>query len=195
MGSSDSPQTVRVELSSEADLFFHYIHYIDDNGNHLFDFLTYLFTLFTHLLMHYITCYLLDFSRIKESQKLMVAFNDYPTVLVRMLNACIREPHTHFGIFVLLNENDARLDFIQNMEYKYIELMSCNCIQSPSELVQQHITYRYNSMKQKLAIMQSRLHEINTLVKTKNPSLLLQLNRNVPNSPGATSSSSSTNRR
>jgi len=34
MGSSDSPQTVRVELSSEADLFFHYIHYIEDNGNH-----------------------------------------------------------------------------------------------------------------------------------------------------------------
>ena len=152
---------------------------------------------FTHSLIHLFTnapSHLSDFSSIKESQKLMVAFNDYPTVLVRMLNACIREPHTHFGIFVLLNENDARLDFIQNMEYKYIELMSCNCIQSPSELVQQHITYRYNSMKQKLAIMQSRLHEVNTLVKTKNPSLLLQLNRNVPNSPGA-SSSSSMNRR
>lgn len=32
-------------------------------------------------------------------------------------------------------------------------------------------------MKQRLAIMQARLHEINTLVKTKNPSLLLQLQK------------------
>lgn len=56
MGSSDSPQTVRVELSSEADLFFHYIHYIDDNGN-LFGFvLTYLlFYLLTYSLIHSFT--------------------------------------------------------------------------------------------------------------------------------------------
>jgi hypothetical protein len=32
-------------------------------------------------------------------------------------------------------------------------------------------------MKQKLAILSSRLHEINNLVKTKNPSLLLQLQK------------------
>ena len=51
MGSSDSPQTVRVELSSEADLFFHYIHYIEDNGNHSF---THSF-LSTHLLTYYIS--------------------------------------------------------------------------------------------------------------------------------------------
>jgi len=54
MGSSDSPQTVRVELSSEADLFFHYIHYIEDNGNHSF---TYSFIYsFTHVL-HIINIY------------------------------------------------------------------------------------------------------------------------------------------
>ena len=59
--------------------------------------------------------------------------------------------------------------------------MTCNLIRSPDEIVQHQITFRYNSMKQRLAIMQSRLHEINTLVKTKNPSLLLQLQKTVMN--------------
>ena len=67
------------------------------------------------------------------------------------------------------------------MEYKFVELMTCNLIRSPDEIVQHQITFRYNSMKQRLAIMQSRLHEINTLVKTKNPSLLLQLQKTVMN--------------
>jgi ABC-type transport system involved in Fe-S cluster assembly fused permease/ATPase subunit len=77
----------------------------------------------------------------------------------------------------MLNDSEARLDFIQNMEYKFVELMYCSCIRSNDEVVQQHITYRYNSMKHKLSTMQSRLQEIHNLVKVKNPSLLLQLQK------------------
>jgi hypothetical protein len=122
-----------------------------------------------------------SYKSLQESQKLMVEFSEYPNVLIRMLNSCIREPHVHLGIFAVTGETSARLDFIQNMEYKFVELMSCNLIRSPDEIVQHQITFRYNSMKQRLAIMQSRLHEINTLVKTKNPSLLLQLQKTVMN--------------
>ena len=74
-------------------------------------------------------------------------------------------------------DGKARLDFIQNMEYKFIELLSCAFVASPEETVRQHITYRYNSVKSKLALMQARLQDINTLVKIKNPSLLLQLQK------------------
>lgn len=149
LGSNDSPTVVRLELSSEADLFFHYMHIIDESA----------------------------FREIQHSQKLMVDFADYPNVLIRMLNACVREPHIHLGLFSLLSENEASLNFIQNMEYKFVELMSCNCTQSPAEVIQNQITYRYNSMKQKVSILNTRLHEINSLVKTKNPSLLLQLQK------------------
>jgi hypothetical protein len=77
----------------------------------------------------------------------------------------------------------SRLDFIQNMEYKYVELMSCSCVQSPAEVIQNQITFRYNSMKQKVSILNARLHEINSLVKTKNPSLLLQLQKTTSTKP------------
>lgn len=149
VGSDDAPTAIRLEMSSEVDLFFHYQHYVDERV----------------------------FAKIQDAQKLMVDLSDYPTILVRMLNACIKEPHINLGIFTMLSDSEARLDFIQNMEYKFVELMYCVCVRSPEESVQQHITFRYNSMKQRLSVMQSRLQEINNLVKIKNPSLLLQLQK------------------
>jgi Centriolar protein SAS N-terminal len=56
-GEDAQPQGVRVELSSEADLFFHYMHVIDETG----------------------------FREMQEQQKLMVEFADYPAVLVSAL--------------------------------------------------------------------------------------------------------------
>lgn len=43
----------------------------------------------------------------------MVEFPDYPTMLVRMLNQCIREPHVHLAVFIMMPTGEARLDFIQ----------------------------------------------------------------------------------
>jgi hypothetical protein len=150
-GVDEAPSIVRVELSSESDLFFHYMHIVDEK----------------------------EFVKIQEGQKLVVDFIDYATVLIRMLNSCIKEPHIHLAILTIFTDNNnARLDFIQNMEYKFVELMYCNCIRSPEDIVQNHITYRYNTMKQKLSLVQNRLQEITNLVKIKNPSLLLQLHKN-----------------
>jgi len=163
LGPEEAPASIRIELSSEADLFFHYVHTLDENG----------------------------YKEVQNGQKLMVEFSDYPNVLMRMLNSCIREPHTYLGIYTMQGDIDARLDFIQNMEYKFVDLMTCEFVRSAEEIVQQQITYRYNAMKQKLSIMQTRLHEINNLVKTKNPSLLLQLQKN--NGASASSNQSPSN--
>jgi hypothetical protein len=89
----------------------------------------------------------------------------------------------HGDISLKQSDFDARLDFIQNMEYKFVELMTCVFIRSSEDIIQNQITYRYNAMKQKLAILQNRLHEINNLVKTKNPSLLLQLQKSTAGAP------------
>jgi hypothetical protein len=161
LGSEDSPTAVRLEVSSEADLFFHYTHVTDEKG----------------------------FNKVQEAQKLVVDFVDYSGVLLRMLNSCIKEPHVHLAIFTMYNENDARLDFIQNMEYKFIELMYCTFGRSSDEIVQHHITFRYNAMKQKLSFVQARLQEITNLVKIKNPSLLLQLQKTNGLSPSGGMSS------
>merc|ERR1719345_108115 len=149
LGDDPSPQHCRIELTSENDLFFHYTHSVDDHG----------------------------FRSMQEHQKLMIDFPDYVTVVVKMLNNCIKEPHSYLAVFVMQRDGHARLDFIQNMEYKFVELLSCDFIASPEEVVRQQITFRYNSQKSRLALMQARLQDINALVKVKNPSLLLQLQK------------------
>ena len=87
-----------------------------------------------------------------------------------MINSCIKDPNSHLAVFVMKEGGRARLDFIRNMEYKFVELLNINFVRSPEDLVQQHITYRYNAIKSRLAIMQSRLADVNALVKVKNPS-------------------------
>ena len=147
LGEDGNPENIRVELCSENDMFFHYAHNLDDGS----------------------------FKQVQESQKLMIEYPDYPNVLVKMLNSCIKEPHSFLAVFIMQRDGTARLDFIQNMEYKFVELLSCDFEASSEEIVRQQITYRYNAVKSKLAIMQARLQDINAIVKIKNPSLLLQL--------------------
>ena len=63
-GVDSCPESVRVELSSEGDLFFHYVHEVRDR----------------------------DYREVQETQRLMVDFSDYASVLVRMLNqVCLPE--------------------------------------------------------------------------------------------------------
>jgi Centriolar protein SAS N-terminal len=164
VGADDSPSSIRVELSSEADLFFYYNHVIDESS----------------------------YLSIKATQNLIVDFNNYASILIRMLNSCIREPHVYLAVFSLISEQEGKLDLIQNMEYKYVELLSCSFVRSPIEVVQNQISYRYNSMKQRLSVMQARVHDIVTLVKTKNPSLLLQLQKTSPSAGSGANQSMAT---
>jgi hypothetical protein len=103
-----------------------------------------------------------------------------------MLNLCIKEPHIHIAVFTILQDTTqsnkkAQLDFIQNMEYKLVELMNCSFQRSSDEYIQQQLSYRYNKMKQKLLMMTQKLHEITNIVKIKNPSLLLQIQKSNQN--------------
>ena len=122
----------------------------------------------------------------------MVEFGEYASVLTRMLDTCIAQPHSHLAVFVMQRGGRGHLDFIQNMEYKFVELLSLSFAASDDETVRQSISFRYNAVKSRLALMQARLQDINALVKIKNPSLLLQLQRAPPRFPGGGSSSSAT---
>ena len=145
-------QNVKIELTSENDLFFHYTHIVDEDS----------------------------FRHMQENQKLMIEFGDYTNILIKMVNSCIKEPHSFLAVFIMNRDGSAKLDFIQNIEYKFIELLSCDFIASPEDTVRQSITFRYNSVKSKVALMEARLKDVNNLVKVKNPSLLLQLQKQNP---------------
>ena len=155
---------MKIELTSENDLFFHYTHIVDEDS----------------------------FRQMQEMQKLMIEFHEYPNILIKMVNSCIKEPHRYaflvisspifsfLAVFIMNRDGTAKLDFIQNIEYKFIELLSADFMASSEEIVRQSITFRYNSVKSKVALMEARLKDVNNLVKVKNPSLLLQIQKTTP---------------
>lgn len=65
------------------------------------------------------------------------------------------------------------------MEYKYVELVSVEFETSPEDIIREAITFRYNSVKAKLIFLQNRMKEFSSLVKTKNPSLLIQMQKSL----------------
>ena len=77
--------------------------------------------------------------------------------MIKMLNACIKDSASHLAVFIMHQDGSARLDFIQNMEYKFVELLSCHFIPSPEDIIRRHITYRYSALKHRNHLLQQRL--------------------------------------
>ena len=48
---------------------------------------------------------------------------------------------------------------------------------SSEEVIREAITFRYNSVKAKLIFLQNRMKDFSSLVKVKNPSLLIQMQK------------------
>ena len=65
----------------------------------------------------------------------MIEFGDYHNILMKLLNQCIKEPHSYLAVFIMSRDGSSKLDFIQNIEYKFIELLSCDYQASSEEVV------------------------------------------------------------
>jgi len=150
-GDSESQAHVRLEMSSESDLFFHYTHSLGKD----------------------------NYAVVQQQQKLMVDFPNYPKMLSKMLNACIKEPESFLCILIMERDGKGHLNFVQNMEYKFVELLSLEMNESPEHIIRQHISFRYNSMRSRVGILNARLQEVSTIIKMKSPSLLVHLSRAV----------------
>ena len=113
----------------------------------------------------------------QENQKLTVNFNEYSNLVNRLFNNFINEPLSYIAIFNIQKEGTARSDFIQKIKYKFIELFSIDFVNSPDDSVWKQISYRYNALRTKMELMQNRIVAISNIVKIKNPSLLLQIQK------------------
>ena len=67
------------------------------------------------------------------------------------------------------------LEFLQDTEYRRVELLKIELEACDEETLKNMITYRISSTKQKTVLMQERLKDIMTIVKDKNPILLQEI--------------------
>eukprot|EP00759_Apiculatamorpha_spiralis_P050149 PhF_6_TR4505/c2_g2_i3/m.6263 len=149
LGEEPRLEALRVELSSESDLFFHYTCDVTELG----------------------------FEQLRQDQKLTCDFASFSSMLLRLLNKCIRETQAYICILVLERDGTALLELVQNMEYKVVELLALPFRESSEHIVRQQVTFRYNALRSRIAMMTARMQDVNALVRVKNPALLSQIQR------------------
>ncbi|CAD8097919.1 unnamed protein product [Paramecium sonneborni] len=142
-------ENLKIELTSETDLFFNYITIVDRE----------------------------NYQNIKEAQKLTIEYPQFLQMLIKLLNSSHKEPNHFFCVFFMQQDGSAKLDFIENLEYKFMEMLTLEFRSATEEVIRQNVSFRYNLMKAKLQYVQNRLNDITSLIKLKNPSLLAQINK------------------
>lgn len=147
LGDDNSPSCIRLEVSSEAELFFHYTCVVNAQG----------------------------YLQLREDQKLMCEFREFPITLSKMFNQAIREPNTFVIVLLLSRDGSSTLQLLQNLEFKFVELLALPLRESAEALVRSHITYRYNAMRSRLSIMTAKLQDVSALVKVRDSNARRQL--------------------
>ncbi|RHW68736.1 hypothetical protein DPX39_100086300 [Trypanosoma brucei equiperdum] len=140
LGDDHTLTALRVEVTSECDLFFHQTCVINHVG----------------------------FLRLREHQSLVCDFADFLMTFLKMLNRCIKEPQRFLMVYVVGADGTAKMEFVENLEYKIINVLSLPFRASPEEVVREQIGYRYSAVRARLAILTAQLKSATvTLEKTR----------------------------
>ncbi|CAD8166683.1 unnamed protein product [Paramecium pentaurelia] len=148
-GNDQRLERIKIELSCENDLFFHFIHDINEEA----------------------------FQKIKDEQQLTASFIDYPAICIKCLDKAHKDPNKYSAVLRITQEGNAFIEIIQKTEYKNVELIQFQFFSLPEESIRMTITKKYQKIQQKLQQTENKLQDINDVVKVKNPQLLLQIQR------------------
>jgi len=103
-------------------------------------------------------------------------------MIKKLLNLCVKDPSKYFSkiyqyisyfcIFFLSADGVGQMNIIENIEYKFLEVISLKFSSITDEIIRLHITYRFNLQRAKMMSVKNKLNEIVQIVKLKNCSLL-----------------------
>ncbi|EZG58340.1 hypothetical protein GNI_094940 [Gregarina niphandrodes] len=169
-GTECEPEQVKIEVTSENELFLHFTHKITRE----------------------------TFREICGDQNLLVDMADYPSVIMKMCNSSIQNPKTYISwakyvcwvlmntldfrftaVVVLHDDGGADLSFVQNIEYKFVELLRFPLVQSSEETLRQSLQFRYHCLRTKISALHARLQDVGAMVQTRNPNLWDDLIKSV----------------
>ena len=142
---------VKIEIANDKDLFFYYSCEIDST---LFD-------------------------EIKENQKLTCNFNDFPELLIKYFDFCIKDQKSYLAVMNIKSDKKAVMELLENLEYKFVELININFVPASDDLIREQISYRYNSMRATHEITQSRIEIINGVLKDHDPQLINEVRKEI----------------
>lgn len=135
---------VKLELTTELDLFFSYSHFLNVD----------------------------NFRGTQKDHKLLVNLDDYPDMLHRLITSCANKPQEFICIFTMRRNGWARLDFVQNLKCKFLELLTCDFIISKQDQIRENVMYRFERAKWELENEWAKTRSVTTFVKHNCPTVL-----------------------
>ena len=139
-----TPTRVKLELSWESNLTFHYTNIVDEQ----------------------------KFLDMKKKQNLNIDFAQYCNLVTKICDDCIKTPETFIGVFTIRKDGISQLQFIKGSDFKFLELLLLEFKNSPDELIKKHMIYRFAYIKSKLEYDKKALKVSGDVILECNPDIM-----------------------
>ena len=145
---------LKIEIANDEDLFFYYTTEINIE----------------------------TFEKIKENQKLLFELNDFSDLLIKYFDFCISNEKSYKAILNIQNNKKANMELMENLDYKWAQLLYLTFNAATDELIRKQIIYRYNAMRALKDITQNRINIINRVLKDLDPPLIKEVKNEITKS-------------
>ena len=145
--SENPPNHIRIELSLENDLFFHFTSIVDNE----------------------------IFKVMKEKQGLTIDYSDFCSLLEKLCNFCIEDPQSYIAVFVMKKEGAASLEIVRGSEFKFLKLLKMEFVNSSDDIIRKQMLYRFASLKSKIDYYKNCIKASGDIIMQNNPSIIPQL--------------------
>ena len=135
---------IKIEIASDSDLYFYYKTEINSS---LFD-------------------------KIKEEQKLTCDFMNFSDLLIKYFDLCLNNTKSYLAVLSIKTDKNAKMELMENLDYKFVELINLDFSPASQEVISKQICYRYNSMRAVQDLMQNRIDIINNVLREMDPQLI-----------------------
>ena len=145
--SKSIPSNIKIELYSENDLFFHFTSILDEE----------------------------KFKVMKEKQDLTINYKEFISLLEELCDNCLNNSDSFIAILVLKKKGEACLDFIKEIDVKYIQLLKIEFINSSDDYIMKQMLYRFGSLKSKFDYYKNCVEVAGDIILEKNPKVISQM--------------------
>lgn len=149
-----TPGRVKVELSWESDLLFHYTSIVDET----------------------------TFLDMKKKQNLNIEFPEFCNLVEKICEDCIKNPDIFIGVFTInKDDGNAKLQFVKGSDFKFLELLLIEFKKSSDEIIQKDMLYRFAYLKSKLEYNKKVIKIAGDVILECNPDVIQPILENNDN--------------
>ena len=145
--SEAAPNHIRIELSSENDLFFHFTSIVDEE----------------------------IFKVMKDKQGLTIDYSQFTSLLEKLCNFCSNDTDNYIATFIMKKEGAASLEIIRGSEFKFLELLKLEFVNSSDEIIKKQMLYKFAALKSKIEYYKNCIQASGDVILENNPDIVQQM--------------------